>query len=71
MVKMHKPKVHFMPKRKSTYIYIYMGGSIDPICSNCIGKGWAQYPVSYVQITLERAGPNTQSEDERVSEDDQ
>ena len=54
------------------YIYIYIvWGPIDPICSNCIGKGWAQYPVSYVQITLERAGPNTQSGDERVSEDDQ
>ena len=24
-------------------------GPIDPICSNCIGKGWTQYPVSYVQ----------------------
>ena len=48
-----------------------MWGPIDPICSNCIRKGWAQYPVSYVQTTLERAGPNTQSEDKRVSEDDQ
>ena len=34
-----------------------MWGPIDPICSNCIGKGWAQYPVSYVQTTLERLGP--------------
>ena len=48
-----------------------MWGPVDPICSNCIGKGWAQYPVSYVQTALERAGPNTQSEDKRVSEDDQ
>ena len=48
-----------------------MGGSIDPICSNCIGKGWAQYPVSYVQITLEKVGSNTQSEDKRLSKDDQ
>ena len=48
-----------------------MWGPIDPICSNCIGKGWAQYPVSYVQTTLERVWPNTQSEDKRVSEDDQ
>ena len=55
----------------SIYIYIYMWGPIDPICSNCIGKGWAQYPVSYVQITLERAGPNIQFEDKRVSKDDQ
>ena len=31
------------------YMYIYMWGPIDPICSNCIGKGWAQYLVSYVQ----------------------
>ena len=32
------------------YIYIYiLWGPIDPICSNCLGKGWAQYPVSYVQ----------------------
>ena len=44
---------------------------IDPICSNCIGKGWAQYPVSYLHTALKRAGPNTQSEDQRVSEDDQ
>ena len=50
---------------------MYMWGPIDPICSNCIGKGWAQYPVSYVQTTLERAGINTQSEDKRVSEGDQ
>ena len=48
-----------------------MGRPIDPICSNCIEKGWAQYPVSYVQTALERAGPNTQSEDKRVFEDDQ
>ena len=48
-----------------------MWGPIDPICSNCIGKDWAQYPVSYVQTTLERVRPNTQSEDKRVSEDDQ
>ena len=27
--------------------------------------------ISYVQIALERAGPNTQSEDKKVSEDDQ
>ena len=46
-------------------------GPIDLICSNCIGKGWAQYPVSYVHTALERAEPNTQSEDKRVSEDDQ
>ena len=52
-------------------LFIIMWGPIDPICSNCIGKGWAQYPVSYVQTTLERTGPNTQSEDKRVSEDDQ
>ena len=36
-----------------TYIVIifdiYMWEPIDPICSNCIGKGWAQYLVSYVQ----------------------
>ena len=50
-------------------VYI-LWGPIDPICSNCIGKGWAQYPVLYVQTALERAGPNTQSEDKRVSEDD-
>ena len=48
-----------------------MWGPIDPICSNCIGKGRAQYPVSYVHATLERAVPNTQFEDKRVSEDDQ
>ena len=48
--------------------YIYMWGSIDPICSNCIGKGWAQYPVSYVQTTLERAGPNTQFASPRIRE---
>ena len=54
------------------YIYIYiLWGPIDPICSNCIGKGWAQYPVSYVHTALERAGLNTQSKDKRVSEDDQ
>ena len=46
-------------------------GPIDPICLNYIGKGWAQFLVSYVQTALERAGPNTQSEDKRVSEDDQ
>ena len=53
------------------FTIILLWGPIDPICSNYIGKGWAQYPVSYVQPTLERAGPNTQSEDKRVSEDDQ
>ena len=46
-------------------------GPIDPICSNCIGKGWAQYPISYVHTALERAGLNTQSEDKRISENDQ
>ena len=46
------------------------GGPNDPIYTNCIGKDWAQYPVPYVQIALERAGPNTQSEDKRVSESD-
>ena len=34
-------------------------GPIDLICSNCIGKDWAQYPVPYVQTALERVGPNT------------
>ena len=53
------------------YFIIIMWGPIDPICTNCIGKGWAQYPIPYVQTALERAGPNTQSEDKRVSEDDQ
>ena len=48
-----------------------MWGPNYPICTNCIGNGWVQYPVPYVQIALERAGPNTQSEDKRVSEDDQ
>ena len=48
-----------------------MWGPIDPICSNCMGKGWAQYLVSYVQTAQERAGLNIQSEDKRVSEDDQ
>ena len=48
-----------------------MWGPIDLICPNCIEKGWAQHPVSYVQTALEMAGPNTQSEDKRVSEDDQ
>ena len=46
-------------------------GPIDPICSNCIGKGWAQFLVSYVQTALAKVGPNTQSEDKRVFEDDQ
>ena len=27
--------------------------------------------IPYVQIALEKAGPNTQSEDKKVSEDDQ
>ena len=26
-------------------------GPIDPMCSNCIGRGRAQYLVSYVQTT--------------------
>ena len=52
-------------------IYNLLWGPIDPICSNCIGKDWAQYSVSHVYTTLERAGPKTQSEDKRVSEDDQ
>ena len=56
---------------KDSKAQVLLWGPIDPICSNCIGKSWAQYPVSYVQTTLERAGPNTQSEDKRVSEDDQ
>ena len=48
-----------------------MWGLIDHICSNCIRKDWVQYPVSCVQTALERAGPNIQFEDKRVSEDDQ
>ena len=32
----------------STFRY-ELWGPIDPKCSNCIGKGWAQYLVSYVQ----------------------
>ena len=65
-------KSSFSPEEpKSKILRGYYGRPIDPICSNCIGKGWTQYPVSYVQTGLERAGPNTQSEDKRVSEDDQ
>ena len=53
------------------FLYYFLWGPIDPICSTCIGKDWAQYPVSYVQTALERAGPNIQSKDKRVFEDDQ
>ena len=65
-------KSSFSPDEpKSKILRGLLWGPIDPICTNCIGKGWAQYPVPYVQTALERAGPNTQSEDKRVSEDDQ
>ena len=37
------------------YIYIYI---------------WGGQFIPYVQIALEMAGPNTQSEDKKVSEDD-
>ena len=37
------------------FLYIICGGQLTP----------------YVQIALERAGPNIRSEDKRVSEDDQ
>ena len=30
-------------------LLLLLWGPIDPICSNCIGKGWVQYLVSYVQ----------------------
>ena len=46
-------------------------GPIDPICLNCIRKGRAQYLASYEQTASERAGRNIQSEDKRVSKDDQ
>ena len=66
-----KWKRPFFEKRNCDFLNCIMWGPIDLICPNCIGKGWAQHPVSYVQTALERAGPNTQSEDKRVSEDDQ
>ena len=62
---------------RSCFIYIYMcvcvwgGGAIDPMCSKSIGRGQAQNLVSYVQTAKERARPNIQSEDKRISEDDQ
>ena len=52
-------------------LLLLLWGPIDPICSNCIGKGWVQYLVSYVQTAKEWAGPNIQYEDKRVFEDDQ
>ena len=49
-------KSSFSPEEsKSKILRGYCGGQLTP----------------YVQITLERAGPNTQSEDTRVSEDNQ
>ena len=49
-------KSSFSPEEpKSKILWGYCGGQLIP----------------YVQIALERAGPNTQSEDKKVSEDDQ
>ena len=65
-------KSSFSPEEpKSKILRGYCGGQLIPYVQIALERGWAQYPVSYVQTALERAGPNTQSEDERVSEDDQ
>ena len=50
---------------------LLLWGPIDILCSNCIGGGQAQYLASYVQPAQERARPNIQFEDKRISEDDQ
>ena len=46
---------HMLSFMSIKYYLLFVGGQLIP----------------YVQIALERAGPNIQSEDKRVSEDDQ
>ena len=58
MIHLKKKKKTKKEKKVELKVATYLWGPIDPIGTICIGKGWGHRL-------------NTQSEDKRVSEDDQ